>query len=58
MWEPDANNQALPRGVTPMKGHQNEIQYPERYKNAIEKGLWSWKGGEFLKDIGVFEDML
>ena len=30
-----------------MEGHQEKIQYPEQYKNTIEKGLWSGRDNEF-----------
>ena len=26
--------------------HQKKIQYSEQYKNAIGKGLWSWKDND------------
>ena len=39
MQKPDSNNQKLPRGVSPMKRHQEKLQYPEQYKNVTEKGL-------------------
>ena len=41
--KPDTNNQTLPWGVPPMEGWHNKVQYPEEYKNAIEKRFWSGK---------------
>ena len=50
MWKPHTNNQALPCGVSPMEGHQKEIQHLEQYKNATRKGLWSEKNNEVSQD--------
>ena len=46
IWKLDTNNEALPHGVPPIEEHQKETQYPEQYKNATGKGLWSGKCNE------------
>ena len=46
MWKSATNNQTLRYGMSPMQGHQETIQYPERYKNATGNGLLSGKINE------------
>ena len=40
----------MPRGVPPMEGTK-KIQYPERYKNATGKGLWSGEDNEVFQGV-------